>query len=82
MSVPTSEPQSMGTNRPRGLASWMARATTSLPVPLSPSSSTGSRLRDALPISLRIEAICGDTPTRGWVSIVGAGFMKASLLRI
>ena len=37
-----SAPQSTGTNGPaaRGLAAWIARATSSLPVPLSPRIST------------------------------------------
>jgi len=64
MSVPTSEPQSMGTNSPCGLALCTARATTSLPVPLSPSSSTESRLRETLVMSRRRALICGDWPTR------------------
>src|SRR5512133_1609323 len=54
----------MGTNSPRGLALWMARATTSLPVPLSPKSMTGRWLAAALSISRRMPAISGDFPTR------------------
>src|SRR6266478_2072462 len=42
----------------------MARATTSLPVPLSPDNRTGSRLQDALPIRRRISSIKGELPTR------------------
>src|SRR5258708_3381838 len=42
----------------------MARATTSLPVPLSPVNNTGSRLHAALPIRRRTSSICGDMPTK------------------
>ena len=60
----------MGTNWPRGLALWMARATTSLPVPLSPSSRTGRRLLEAFSMSRRTAPICADVPTSEWRPVV------------
>src|ERR1700683_4263279 len=42
----------------------MARATTSLPVPLSPNSKTGARECPSFSMSRRIWQICGDCPTR------------------
>jgi hypothetical protein len=45
----------------------MARATTSLPVPLSPSSNTGDRERLSLSMCRRIWQIGGDPPTRLWL---------------
>jgi hypothetical protein len=61
--IPTSAPPSMGASCLRGFALWIARATTSLPVPLSPRSRTGKRLHDALAISRRTAAMCVDAPT-------------------
>ena len=52
--LPASAPQFMAKNRRarRGLLLWMARATNSLPVPVSPTISTGTVLRATMPISL------------------------------
>jgi len=51
----------------------MARATTSLPAPLSPHNNTGKRLRDALSIRRRIDAIAGDGPTNPSIRIPAKG---------
>src|SRR5271163_3885127 len=57
----------------------MPRATTSLPVPLSPSSRTGRRLRAAFPIKWRIAPICGEPPTRPWLKATAVEFIKILL---
>src|SRR5580704_14225723 len=57
----------------------MPRATTSLPVPLSPSSRTGRRLRAAFSIRRRIAPICGESPTRPWLKAAAVEFIKTPL---
>src|SRR5213082_385610 len=46
----------------RGLTSWMARATSSLPVPDSPCTSTGAMLRATFSTSVRTSCIAPDVP--------------------
>src|SRR4029450_13486790 len=46
----------------RGLISWIARATSSLPVPDSPLTSTGAMLRATWSTSVRTSCIATDVP--------------------
>ena len=48
----------------RALTSWMARATSSLPVPDSPQSSTGAMLRATLSMSERTCSMAGLLPVK------------------
>src|SRR5580700_5786645 len=57
----------------------MPRATTSLPVPLSPSSRTGRRLRAAFSIKWRIAPACGESPTRPWLKAAAVECIKIPL---
>ena len=47
----------------RALLSWMARATSSLPVPLSPVTSTVAAVGAHLAIAVKTRCIAGDSPT-------------------
>ena len=64
-SVPASAPQLTGTNAPpaRRPAKWSARATSSLPVPLSPVMSTVASECATLSIVARSWRIAGESPT-------------------
>ena len=59
------DPQSTTTNGPRlrRLASWIARATTSLPVPVSPSMSTLSSVPAIFSSVENTRRMFGDAPT-------------------
>src|SRR5204863_79425 len=46
----------------RGLTSWMARATSSLPLPDSPCTSTGAMLRASFSTRARTPCIADDVP--------------------
>ena len=50
----------------RGLPAWMARATTSLPVPLGPRTSTVASVGATFSIRAAILRIAGLEPTRRW----------------
>ena len=65
ISVSGSAAQLMATNGPcrRGLSACMVRATSSLPVPLSPVISTQALLGPACCSSAKISCILGDVPT-------------------
>ena len=54
----------MVTKGPAGLILWIARATTSLPVPVSPSSSAGQRHFPSFSIRCSTWRVRGDCPTR------------------
>ncbi len=66
ISVSGSAAQLMATNGPcrRVLSACSERATSSLPVPLSPVIRTHARLGPACCSSAKISRICGDVPTR------------------
>ena len=59
-------PQLTGTMGPlpRWLQAWMARATSSLPVPDSPCTSTGAMLRATLAMRCLTARMAADSPTR------------------
>ena len=58
----------------RALTSWIARATSSLPVPDSPATSTGAMLRATFSISERTCCIASDWPAmRPSAALAGAG---------
>ena len=59
-------PQLTGTNGPswRWLQACTARATSSLPVPDSPCTSTGAMLRATLAMRRLTERMTADSPTR------------------
>ena len=77
-----------GDERPRGAAAvaWMARATTSLPVPVSPVSSTVASLSASMPIAFCTSRIAAEPPTMfssvaadgPGVAAAAAGNMRAS----
>ena len=59
---------------PRTLTSWMARATSSLPVPDSPLTSTGAMLRATFSTRPRTRCIAADCPARrASAGLSGAG---------
>jgi hypothetical protein len=66
MSVSGSAAQLIATNGPwlRGLSEWMARATNSLPVPLSAVMSTDAVVSATWRISEKISFMAEDPPTR------------------
>ena len=66
MSVSGMAAQLMATNGPalRGLRLWMARATSSLPVPLSPVTSTAALLGATWRMSEKSSRMAGERPTR------------------
>ena len=63
-------PQFTGTKGPAARAEdwWMARATSSLPVPDSPVTITGAMLRETLSTSIRTWFMAGEFPTRRAIS--------------
>ena len=63
----------------RGLTSWMERATSSLPVPDSPLTSTGAMLRATLSTSARTCCMAGDWPAMRFMAwLVGMAGGAAS----
>ena len=59
----------------------MARATSSLPVPVSPVMRTGAVDADARPISFQIASMAALVPTRSWRASGGSGTGPASRAR-
>ncbi len=69
------EEQSTVTNGPEAFTLCIARATTSLPVPVSPSSSAGQRHLPSFSIKRITWRVRGDCPTRMWRLSLGCADM-------
>ncbi len=61
----------------RALCSWISRATSSLPVPVSPTNSTGAWLAATLAISRRRLWIAGLLPTSRALSVTDCNWARS-----